>query len=155
MSEHDGERDQPGYGQPPSGQPQYGQPPQGQPAYGSPPYGQQPAYGTPPYGQQPAYGAAPYPGDAGMYREPSQAVLALVLAIVGLVAFQIICPVAWVLANREIRGIDQGLRNPTNRGTAVAAKVIGIIGSVLLVLGVLLLLLVLVGLFAVSSTSQS
>jgi len=76
-----------------------------------------------------------------------------VLAIVGLFAFQLICPVAWVLANREIQGIDQGRRNPANRGMAVAAKVIGIIGTVLLVLGVLFLVLVLAGLFAASSRS--
>jgi hypothetical protein len=167
------------YGQPPSGQPQqgYGQPPgqpqqgYGQPAYGQapqgygqPPYGQspydpptqgQPAYGNRPYGQMPAYGTAPYPGDAGMYREPSQAVLALVVALVGLLAFQIISPVAWVLANREIQGIDQGRRNPTNRGMAVAAKVIGIIGTVLLVLGVLIAVIAVIAFFAARSTSQS
>jgi uncharacterized membrane protein len=90
-----------------------------------------------------------------MYPEASQAVLALVVAIIGLVAFQIISPVAWVLANREIQGIDQGRRNPTNRGMAVAAKVIAIIGTVVLVLAVLFIVIALVGLFAVSSTSQS
>jgi hypothetical protein len=158
---------QPGYGPPGSGQPaygqyeqpQYGQPQYGQPQYGQPQYGQPtqglPAYGNPPYGQQPGYGTAPYPGEAAMYREPSQAVLALVLAIVGLVAFQLISPFAWVLANREIQGIDQGRRNPTNRGMAVAAKVIGIIGTGLLVLGVLILVLVLVGLFAFSQSPTS
>jgi hypothetical protein len=142
MSEHEGERDHP------DGPPPYGTPQQGQPAYG------QPAYGDPAYGA-PAYGTAPYPGGSAMYPEPSQAVLALVLAIVGLVAFQIICPVAWVLANRELKGIDQGRRNPTNRGLAVAAKVIGIIGTALLVLVVLFLVVAFVGLFAVSSSSQS
>ena len=163
MAEHEGERDQPtqgqpGSGQPSYGQPSYGQPPQGQPGYGSPDYGSpdygSPQYGSPQYGQPPAYGNAPYPGDAGMYREPSQAVLALVVALIGLFVFQIISPVAWVIANREIKGIDQGRRNPTNRGMAVAAKIIGIIGTVLLVLGVLLVVLFIV-LFAASSTSQS
>ena len=152
-----------GYSQPEPGRPAYGDAPQGydppgygQPtqAYGQAPYGQ-PAYGNPPYGQHPGYGTAPYPGEAGMYREPSQAVLALVVALVGLVAFQIISPVAWVLANREIEGIDQGRRNPANRGMAVAAKVCGIIGTVLLIVGVLIMVIVLVGLFAVSSSSQS
>jgi hypothetical protein len=86
-----------------------------------------------------------------MYPEPSQAVLALILAIVGLFAFQLISPVAWVLANREIGAIDQGRRNPVNRGMAVAAKVIGIIGTVLVVLGVLFLVVLLMGLSAASS----
>jgi hypothetical protein len=169
MSEHEGERDQPfrrpeaddaetfrsggtQQGQPPYGDTApYGQPPSGYPQQG---YGQ-PAYGNPPYGQMPAYGTAPYPGDAGMYREPSQAVLALVVALVGLLAFQIISPVAWVLANRELHGIDEGRRNPTNRGMAVAAKVIGIIGTVLLVLGVLIAVIVVIGFLAARSTSPS
>jgi hypothetical protein len=188
MSEHEGERDQPTYGQPGSGQPAYGQPEQGQPAFGQPGSGQpaygqpeqgqpafgqpafgqpafgqpafgqpeqgRPPYGSPHYGQPPAYGTAPYPGDAAMYREPSQAVLALVVALIGLFVFQIISPVAWVIAHREIQGIDQGRRNPTNRGMAVAAKVIGIIGTVLLVLGVLVVVLFVV-LLAVSSSSPS
>jgi hypothetical protein len=155
MSEHEGERDR--QGQPPSGDTA----PYGQPAYGSPPpgYGQpeqgQPPYGNPPYGQMPAYGTAPYPGEAGLYREPSQAVLALVVAIVGLVAFQLVAPVAWVLAKREIQGIDEGRRNPANRGMAVAAKVIGIIGTVVLMLGVLIAVIAVVGLFAFSSSSPS
>ena len=150
----------PDYGQPPQGygQPNYRQPPEGygQPSqgYGQPPQGQ-PPYGSPPYGQQPAYGTAPYPGQGDMFREPSQAVLALVVAIVGLVAFQLISPVAWVLANREIQGIDEGRRNPANRGMAVAARVCGIIGTVLLVLGVLFVVIAVIGLFAVSSSSQS
>jgi uncharacterized membrane protein YjgN (DUF898 family) len=90
-----------------------------------------------------------------MYAEASQAVLALVVAIVGLVTFQIISPVAWVLANREIQAIDAGLRNPENRGMAVAAKVIGIIGTVVLLLIVLIAVAAVVILFALSSRSQS
>ena len=159
MSEHENERPQP-Y-PPPTGSgtepPPYGQPPGNEQAYGQqygqPPgsqYGQQ--SGAPPYGQ-PAYGSAPYPGEMAMYPEPSQAVLGLVLGIIGLVAFPLIAPFAWVVSNREIEGIDAGRRPPANRGMAVAGKVTGIIGTVLLALGVLILIVALLGFFAVARGS--
>ncbi len=162
VSEHENERQQPypsGGAEPP---PPYGQPPYGQPPYGQP--GGQ-SYGQPPYGQpggqshgqtgpeaypRPAYGTAPNAGEAGMYPEPSQAVLALVLGIIGMVAFQLVAPFAWVVSHREIQAIDQGRRNPVNRGLAVAGKITGIIGTVLLALGVLVVIVALLGLFAVS-----
>ena len=151
MSEHENERPQP-Y-PPPSGSgsepPAYGVPPQDEPLYGRP-SPQQPA--APPY-SQPAYGTAPYPGDAAMYPEPSQAVLALVLGIIGIVAFQLVAPFAWALGNREIQGIDQGRRNPANRGMAVAGKVTGIIGTVILALGVLVLIVAFLGFFAAARSS--
>jgi TRAP-type C4-dicarboxylate transport system permease small subunit len=85
-----------------------------------------------------------------MYPEPSQAVLALVLGIVGMVAFQLVAPFAWVVSHREIQAIDQGRRNPVNRGLAVVGKITGIIGTILLALGVLIVIVALLGLFAVS-----
>jgi hypothetical protein len=138
VSEHENEQQQP-YGRPSS-----------EPVGSSGPDPQSPpAYGTAPY-PQPTYGSAPYPGDAGMYPEPSQAVLGFVLGLVGLVAFQLLGPFAWVVSNREIQGIDQGRRNPANRGLAVAGKVLGIITTVLLALGVLILIVALLGLAAFS-----
>ena len=162
MSEHENERQQPypsgGAEPPPYGTPPpYGQPPRTEPGYGQTrpePYGQ---VGGQQYGRtgpeaypRPAYGAAPHVGEAGMYPEPSQAVLALVLGIVGMVAFQLVAPFAWVVSHREIQAIDQGRRNPVNRGLAVAGKVTGIIGTILLALGVLIVIVALLGLFAVS-----
>jgi hypothetical protein len=117
--------------------PAYGTPP----PYGTPPaYGQQPAYGQPAYGEppvggHPAPGQAPSWGGRGAYGEPSQAVLALVLGIIGLCGFLVLSPFAWVIGDRELRAIDAGRRDPANRGVAIAGKIIGIIGSVLLLLG--------------------
>ena len=139
MSEQDSDRT--------AGQPPYGSP-QGQPPYGTPQG--QPQYGQPQYGQ-PQYGAPQY----GTGYEPSQAVLALVLGLVGVFVFQVVAPFAWVIANREITAIDAGRRNPNDRGMAVAGKVLGIIGTVLLVLFVLFVILAIAGLFAFSFSGGS
>ena len=83
------------------------------------------------------------------YPEASQATVALVLSILGLVLCWVLPPVAWVLANGELKGIAAGRRDPNGRGMANAAKIMGIIGTVLLVVGVVFFLFV----FVVGSTS--
>lgn len=70
------------------------------------------------------------------YPESSQATTALVLGILSLICLPILGPIAWVIANGEIRAIDEGRRDPANRGSAVAGKVLGIIGTVFIVLAV-------------------
>ena len=74
------------------------------------------------------------------YPESSQASTALVLSIVGLVCCQVLGIVAWVMAHNELQAIMAGKRNPANEGTASAARIIGIIGTVLFGLGVLALI---------------
>ena len=76
------------------------------------------------------------------YPEASQATTALVLSILGLVLCWVLPPVAWVLANNELKGIADGRRDPNGQGMANAAKIMGIIGTVLLILGVGFFLLV-------------
>jgi uncharacterized membrane protein YjgN (DUF898 family) len=73
------------------------------------------------------------------YPESSQATTALVLGILGIVVCGILAPFAWSIGNTEIRAIDAGRRDPANRGTASAGRILGIIGTVLLILGVLAL----------------
>ncbi len=152
---------QPGYGTPPG----HGAPP----AYGTPQdygtaqgYGTPPAYGSPQgYGAAPAYGApqgygtAPYAGQQGGYPEPSQAVLALVLGIIGLVAFQLLAPFAWYIATKEIRAVDAGRRNPKDRGLAVAGKVMGIVGTVLLGIGLLIVIILIIAVVAGTASGIS
>jgi hypothetical protein len=79
------------------------------------------------------------------YPEPSQATTALVLGILGLVICGgLLSPFAWVMGNREMQAIDAGRRPPENRGTANAAKILGIVGTALLglwVIGGILVLL--------------
>jgi hypothetical protein len=133
---------QPEQGQSPYGQPEQGQSPYGQPQYGQPEYGQQPA-SQPPYGQQP-YGATPgygYPGQAPA-NHPS-ATTALVLSLVGLVGFFVcglplaLSPFAWRMGARAVREIDANPGMYAGRDQANAARIIGLIGTVLLGLVVL------------------
>ena len=79
------------------------------------------------------------------YPEQSQATTALVLGILGIVCCQVLAIVAWVMANNELEGIRSGRRNPTNEGTANAARIIGIVGTVLLAVGVIFAIFAIVG----------
>lgn len=100
---------------------------------------------------------APVPtsaGPAGMYPEPSQATLALVLGILSIVVCQVLGPFAWWLGNKEVEAIDAGRRPPENRSNAVAGRITGIIGTVLLGLGVLVGLAFLVfGIFLAAAST--
>ncbi|HLE94783.1 MAG TPA: DUF4190 domain-containing protein [Acidimicrobiia bacterium] len=82
------------------------------------------------------------------YPEASQATTALVLGILGIVLCPVLGPFAWSMGNKEMQAIDAGRRPPENRGTANAAKILGIVGTVLVVIAIALILLVVV--FSVS-----
>lgn len=69
--------------------------------------------------------------------DPSQATLALVLGILSITCLPLLGPAAWAVARDELKGIDAGRRSPSNRGTAVAGRALGIIGTILLVAAVL------------------
>jgi uncharacterized Tic20 family protein len=71
------------------------------------------------------------------YPEDSQAVLALILGIVSVLLLSILGPFAWWLGGKEKKAIDEGRRDPANRGVAVAGWVLGIIGTIFLILAVL------------------
>jgi hypothetical protein len=75
------------------------------------------------------------------YQEDSQATTVLVLGILSLVVCQILGPIAWVMGNNELAGIDAGRRPPQNRGTAQAGRILGIISTVLMIIGVVFLFL--------------
>lgn len=89
----------------------------------------------------------PPPAPAGMggaYPEESRAVVALVLTLVHVLFFfcPVLAPIGWYMAHQELTAIDAGRRDPSNRPTANAARIIGIVGtvvSVLFALGALVL----------------
>ncbi|HEY4584474.1 MAG TPA: DUF4190 domain-containing protein [Acidimicrobiia bacterium] len=82
------------------------------------------------------------------YPEASQATTALVLGILGIVLCPVLGPFAWSMGNKEMQAIDAGRRPPENRGTANAAKILGIVGTVLVAIAIALILLIVV--FSVS-----
>jgi hypothetical protein len=69
---------------------------------------------------------------AGAYPEESRATTILVLGILSFVCSCLPLGIAaWVMGNRELEAIDAGMRNPNNRGTANAGRIIGIIATAL------------------------
>lgn len=87
------------------------------------------------------------------YQEDSQATTILVLGILSLVLCQVLGPVAWVMGNKELEGIDAGRRAPEGRGTAQAGRILGIISTVLMIVGIgFLVIFGFIGLLAVAGS---
>jgi len=81
---------------------------------------------------------------ARAYPEESQATTILVLGILSFVCSCFPLGIAaWVLGNGELQAIDAGMRNPANRGTANAGRIIGIVATVLGLIGFVLVIFVL------------
>ncbi|HUF95710.1 MAG TPA: DUF4190 domain-containing protein [Acidimicrobiia bacterium] len=81
---------------------------------------------------------------ASAYPEESQATTILVLGILSFVCSCFPLGIAaWVLGNRELQAIDAGMRNPANRGTANAGRIIGIVATVLGLIGFVIVIFVL------------
>jgi len=70
-------------------------------------------------------------------QQSSKATMAVVFGVLGIVCCGLLAPVAWYLASDELKAIDAGRLPETNRGMAQVAKILGIIGSILLVIGLL------------------
>jgi hypothetical protein len=103
---------------------------------------------VPPPGQ---YGAVPYGGYA--VQDHPQAMLSLVLGIIGLVVCGIVAPFAWVIGGRAVREIDESGGRLGGRSTANAGRILGIIGTVLIGLGLLFVVFVIIVAIAGASTS--
>ena len=76
---------------------------------------------------------------------PSNAVTALVLGILGIVLCPLLGPVAWVLGRKGEQEVDAAGGAVGGRGMATAGKVLGIIGTFLIVVVVVALLLLVAG----------
>ena len=148
-----GQSEQPGWGQPQ--QPAYGQDPYSQPDQSG--YGQ-PGYGQPGYGQ-PAYGAPTY-GGPGLPSHPSSTT-ALVLGLVALGGIMLcggitlpLSPFAWWLGGKAVKEIDANPGAYSGRDQAQAGRIMGIVGTVLLVLGILAMILFFGAIWAAFDTSS-
>ena len=110
-----------------------------------------------PYGASP-YGA--YPGMSGPPEHPS-ANTGLVLGIIGLVGVLlcggltlVLSPFAWVISGRALREIDASPGRYSGREKASAARIMGMIGTALLVLGVIIIAVILLLVVAISPTGN-
>ena len=167
----------PQYGAPQYGTPQYGTPPPyGQPQYEQPQYEQpqyeQPQYEQPAYGQQyqqqyqqPYQQPGQYPQPGYSYAAPvpnhpsaNTAMVLGIVALAGIVACGgitlVLSPFAWIIGAKAVREIDASPSTYGGRGSAQAGKIMGIIGTVLLILGVLFFAFI-IGLAVVSDGSSS
>jgi hypothetical protein len=111
--------------------------------YAQPPVSQQP-YGQPaagPYGQ-PMLGQGPY-GPQGL--QESRATMILVFGILSIVVCQLFGPFAWSMGSEDLRKMDQGLMNPRERGSVVAGRICGIIGTALMAIWVLVVGIMILG----------
>jgi hypothetical protein len=60
----------------------------------------------------------------------------LILGILGVTLCNILAPFAWIVGNRVLREIDQSNGMMAgNRGLVVAGRILGIVGTVLLLIG--------------------
>jgi hypothetical protein len=106
----------------------------------------------PPYNT--GYPYASYGYAAGYAREHPQGTAILVLGIVSIVACGLAGPFAWTMGNNAMRDVEQYPYAYTNRSNIQAGRILGIVGTGLLVLQ----LLCAVGFFvllAVGSTAGS
>jgi mannose/fructose/N-acetylgalactosamine-specific phosphotransferase system component IIC len=87
---------------------------------------------------QPLYPPPAPPASASASRE---AVTALVLGILGIVCCGFVAPVAWYLGQNELRAIREGRGSAAGEGMAMAGKILGMIGTGLLILGLIVGLL--------------
>ncbi|MCW2770026.1 MAG: hypothetical protein JWR27_1459 [Aeromicrobium sp.] len=95
-------------------------------------------------GAQPAYGPQKHP----------RATTALVLGILGVVACGVVAPFAWVIGGKAVREIDASPGTYGGRSEANAGKILGIVGSALLVLSVLALIALVIVAVATGDSSS-
>ena len=73
--------------------------------------------------------------------QSSKATTSLVIGVLGIICCGLLAPIAWYMANEELKNIDAGRVAESNRGMAQVAKILGIIGTILLALGLLWVIL--------------
>lgn len=78
------------------------------------------------------------------FPESSQATSALIWSIVGLVCCGPAAIVGFIQARGELEAISAGRRDPSNHGTANAARIVAIVAFVLWVIGILSVVLLVV-----------
>jgi uncharacterized membrane protein YjgN (DUF898 family) len=66
----------------------------------------------------------------------TQAIVSLVLGILGVVCCGLLAPIAWFLGTQEIKAIREGRSPAAGEGLAKAGMILGIIGSIILVLSI-------------------
>lgn len=74
------------------------------------------------------------------YVLPSRSGTILTLGILSLVVCSILGPIAWSMGNEELRRIDSGETDPSQRGSVSAGRICGIIATALMIFSVVIFL---------------
>lgn len=75
--------------------------------------------------------------DRASYEEPHRGVLILILGILSVVTCPILGLFAWIMGNKDQKAMAEGRMDPAGRSNTQVGKVLGIVGTVLLVLWVI------------------
>ena len=86
--------------------------------------------------------------------EPHRGALILVLGILGLVFCAFCAPFAWFLGNEDLAKMRAGTMDPEGEGLTQAGRIMGIIGTVLILIGVAVLVLFLLGAVLTAGSSS-
>jgi hypothetical protein len=76
----------------------------------------------------------PFSAGIASKKASGRAVTSLVLGILGLTCCGIMAPIAWILGSMELKDIGSGLSSSAGKGYATAGKILGIIGTILIIL---------------------
>jgi uncharacterized membrane protein YjgN (DUF898 family) len=113
---------------------------------------QTPPSGQPPYGPPNPYGNAPY---ALRPPEHPQAILVLILGILGIVVCGLVAPFAWVMGTRVVREIDASNGQLGGRSEAQTGRICGMVGTGFLALGLLAAVVAIIFVLIAASTSTT
>ena len=62
---------------------------------------------------------------------PHRGAMILCLGVIGLVVFPLLCPIAWIMGNADMKEIRAGRMDPDGEGLTQGGRVCGIIGTVI------------------------
>ncbi len=114
------------------------------------------------YGGQypPQGGAYGQPGYGAPWQPPKhpQSTTVLVLGILGLVLCQVMAPIAWYMGNNALKEIDADPSRYGGRSEVNTGKILGIVGTVVLILSILFVIVYfvfIVAIFGIAASSSS
>ncbi len=101
--------------------------------------------------QMPPPPIEPAPGAA---MAPHHGVLILVFGILSWLGCVIFGIVAWIMANSDLRAMQEGRMDPTGEGLTKAGKIVGMISVILSIVAIpIMLILLALGVFAAAAAS--
>jgi len=88
---------------------------------------------------------------------PHHGVMILVFGILSWLVCLIFGLVAWIMANSDLRAMQEGRMDPSGEGLTKAGKIVGMISVILTVVGILVagVVMLLIAVFAAASSAGS